>query len=99
MPGAVRGAMWMLLAALAFSGMGACVRYLATDLHPLVTSFFRAAIGMVLLLPFLVRAGRGGLRTERHGLFAVRGAMSACFVHGPPGAGAVHTSVVPWFVT
>ena len=77
MPSAVRGALWMLLAALAFSGMGACVRYLATDLHPLVTSFFRAAIGMVLLLPFLVRAGRGGLCTRRHSLFALRGAMSA----------------------
>jgi len=77
MPAAVRGALWMLLAALAFSGMGACVRYLATDLHPLVSGFFRSSIGMVLMLPFFLRAGRGRLRTARHGLFALRGVASS----------------------
>jgi drug/metabolite transporter (DMT)-like permease len=78
MPPAVRGALWMLLAALAFSGMGACIRTLATtDLHPLVTSFFRSAIGLVLMLPFFMRSGWSTLKTRRHGLLVLRGGVSA----------------------
>lgn len=78
MPPAVRGALWMLLAALAFSGMGACIRTLAAaDLHPLVTSFFRSAIGLVLMAPFFMRIGWAGLRSRRHGLLAVRGLTSS----------------------
>lgn len=78
MPPAVRGALWMLLAALAFSGMGACIRTLAgADLHPLVTSFFRSAIGLVLMMPFFMRTGWAGLKTQRHGLLVLRGGASA----------------------
>ncbi|MDE0059096.1 MAG: DMT family transporter [Defluviicoccus sp.] len=78
MPGAVRGALWMLLAAAFFSAMTACIRHLAeTGFHPLMTSFWRSVIGMALLLPFFLRQGVAGLATKRHGLFLGRGLASA----------------------
>ena len=78
MPGALRGALWMLLAAAFFSAMTACIRHLAEiGFHPLMTSFYRSIIGMALLLPFVLRRGIAGLRTQRHGLFMGRGMASA----------------------
>lgn len=78
LPGALRGALWMLLAAAFFSAMTACIRHLAeTGFHPLMTSFYRSVIGLVLLAPFFLRRGTSVLRTERHGLFLFRGMTSA----------------------
>ncbi len=67
----------MLFAAAMFACMGGFIRYLANDLHPLVTGFFRSVIGMVLILPFMARLGFSILRTRRHGMFFLRGAFSA----------------------
>ncbi len=78
LPGALRGALWMLLAAAFFSAMTACIRYLSEiGFHPLMTSFYRSVIGIALLLPFVLRRGTAGLRTKRHGLFLFRGLASA----------------------
>ena len=78
LPGALRGALWMLLAAAFFSAMTACIRHLAEiGFHPLMTSFYRSVIGLALLLPFVLRRGTAGLRTKRHGLFLFRGMTSA----------------------
>lgn len=68
----------MLLAAACFAGMGGCIRYLAiNDVHPLVTGFFRGILGIVFLLPWIVRVGMDIMRTNRHGLFFGRGCASA----------------------
>ena len=78
MPGALKGALWMLLAAAFFSGMTAGIRHLAElGFHPLMTSFYRSVIGLVLLAPFFLRRGAQGLKTRRHGLFFGRGMASA----------------------
>lgn len=77
-PGAaVQGAIWMLLAAAAFAGMGGCIRYLAeSGIHPLVAGFFRSLLGILFLTPWIMRMGMDFMRTERHGLFCVRGLIS-----------------------
>ena len=77
LPGSVRGALWMLFAAAMFSCMGGLIRHLASDIHPLVTGFFRSVIGMILILPFVARFGFGMVRTRRHGMFFLRGFASA----------------------
>jgi drug/metabolite transporter (DMT)-like permease len=78
LPGPLRGALWSLLAAACFAAMGGCVRALAaTGMHPLETSLFRSIFGLALLLPFMARIGFGLIRTERHGLFMLRGVASA----------------------
>ena len=75
---AVVGALWMLLAALAFSGMAAGIRYLANDgVHPLITGFARSAFGFVFMLPWILRAGAKIFRTNQHGLLFGRGILSA----------------------
>ena len=78
LPGALQGALWMLLAALCFSAMTACIRHLSEiGFHPLMTSFYRSVIGLALLLPFFLRPRIAGLRTRRHRLFLFRGMASA----------------------
>ncbi len=77
LPGSIRGAIWMLFAAAMFACMGGFIRHLASDIHPLVTAFFRSVIGMILILPFIARFGIGMVRTRRHGLFFLRGMVSA----------------------
>ena len=67
----------MLFAAAMFACMGGCIRHLASDIHPLVIAFFRSVIGMVLILPFMARTGLAIMRTRRHGMFFLRGIVSA----------------------
>lgn len=78
LPAPVAGAIWMLLAAAAFAGMGGCIRTLAVnDVHPLVTGLARSVLGVVFLAPWIFRMGLDILRTQQHGLFCVRGLISA----------------------
>ena len=77
LPASVRGALWMLFAAAMFACMGGFIRHLASDIHPLVTAFFRSVIGMALILPFMARVGFAMVRTRRHGMFLLRGLVSA----------------------
>ena len=77
LPGSLRGAVWMLFAAAMFACMGGFIRHLSSDLHPLVTAFFRSVFGMILMLPFMARLGFQILRTRRHGMFLLRGMVSA----------------------
>ena len=68
----------MLLAAASFAAMGGCIRFLAiNDVHPLITGFARSVLGVVFLSPWILRAGLDILRTQRHGLFCLRGLISA----------------------
>lgn len=75
----------MLASALLFSGMGASVKLAAQSLPNHLVVFIRNALGLVLLLPLLVRMGRGGLRTSAFGEHLVRGlaglAAMYCFFY------------------
>lgn len=53
----LRGALWMLLAALGFACMGALVKLLGTRLDAMQIAFFRALVGVLAVLPFIARAG------------------------------------------
>lgn len=61
----VRGALWMMASAAAFSAMTALIRPAAAEMHPFQIVFFRNAIGLVLLTPLIFRSGIGVLRTAR----------------------------------
>jgi len=52
-----RGILWMLAAAVGFGLMGALVKQLGTRLDSLQLAFFRGAVALLVLLPFLARAG------------------------------------------
>ncbi len=66
LPGATRGVIWMLLAGLGFSLMVATVMWLGDHLHPFQIAFFRCLIGLMVILPFVVRS-RGRVLRTRHG--------------------------------
>ena len=71
-PGTVRGAVWMVLSGACFASMTAVIRHLSVDLHAFEIVFFRNALGLVFLLPWLWRGGLAGVRTRRPGLHGLR---------------------------
>ena len=72
LPANARGALWILIGSLFLSANDAVVKTLGTDFHPIQMALFRYSIGMVLLLPWFVKAGRETWRTERLGTHFAR---------------------------
>lgn len=73
LPAATRGICWMILSAAAYVLTYAVARFLAeSDFNAFQIVFFRALVGVVLMLPWLMRAGLGALRTRRYGTYAAR---------------------------
>lgn len=68
-----RGAAFMAGSSLLFAGMSLAVKLAARSLPNTVVVFFRCAVGLALLLPWLLRQGPRGLRTTRPFEHAVRG--------------------------
>lgn len=66
----------MVLATFAFAIMTALIRFLAEDLHPFQIAFFRNLFGFLFMLPWLMRAGMGALRTTRMRLYWLRAAFA-----------------------
>ncbi len=65
----------MLASAVLFTVGNAIIRFLAPTIPPVETVFFRSAFSLILLLPMVMRAGFGSLRTKRPGLHFWRGAL------------------------
>ncbi len=72
----VQAAFWMVFGALLFSGMGAMIRKVSFELHPFEIAFFRTFFGLVCMLPWLLRHGVRGLKTNRPGGYLVRALFS-----------------------
>lgn len=72
----MRGALMMLVATAAFSGMHASIRAASTGLHPFEIAFFRNFFALFVLLPILARTGFAVLRTQRLGLYVLRGTLN-----------------------
>ena len=72
LPGNVRGALWMVIAAMAFAAMGGCIKILGRDLHGMQVAFFRAAFGFLTVLPIVLRQGVGVLATKRWPMHLLR---------------------------
>ncbi len=72
LPGPIQGAILMTVAAAAFAGMNIIIRALSFELHPFQISFFRVAIGVAFMMPWVMRAGIGALATASHKLYLSR---------------------------
>lgn len=66
-----RGAVWIVLSTVFFTGQAVGVKSLAGQIHSMEIVFFRLLLGGLFILPFAVR--HGGLRTKRPGLHLSRG--------------------------
>jgi drug/metabolite transporter (DMT)-like permease len=75
LPGPLRGALLMTVAAAAFAGMNAIIRALSFELHPFQSAFFRVVAGLAFMLPWLAHAGISALATASHKLYASRALM------------------------
>lgn len=78
MPGNIRGAIWILLAALWLTGMAVSIKVASQTLSPWQIVLLRAAIAMVLVSPALARQGLGSLRTSRPAIHVMRSMFGFC---------------------
>ncbi len=82
MPPWLQGATWMMLSAVLFASQAGIVRYMSKDFHFIEISFFRAAFGIVVMIPWLMRRGVGVLRTPHTGRYVLRGFLSTAAMYG-----------------
>jgi drug/metabolite transporter (DMT)-like permease len=76
-----RGALFAVLAAAAFALMSACIKAVAASVGTPVIVFFRSAVGLLVLLPWLLRHGRAGVRTRRAGGHLWRAGFGICAMY------------------
>ena len=70
----VRGALWMLASALAFTAMTTLVKFLGADYPPSLQTFYRQLAGFVVLLPVILRHRGAAFATTRPGILLFRSA-------------------------
>lgn len=70
--GNLRGALWMLASSAAFTLMTTLIKYLGDEYSPGLQAFYRAAAGLVVLLPLILRNPKGMLHTTRPGIMLYR---------------------------
>lgn len=65
-----------IFAGLCFAGLSAQVKFLSSDLHGFVITFWRNFWGLFFVLPWLLRQGLGELSWPRVRMFTLRSALS-----------------------
>ena len=68
-----RGALYMVVSALFFAGMSAAVKAAAATLPNTMVVFFRNAVGLAAILPWVLHRGEAAFRTERLPEHLIRG--------------------------
>lgn len=74
---AVRGALWMSLSASLMALLATMIRAMSEQIHPFEIAFFRSFIGLLFILPWLLRGGFPAIRPEHFKLFAIRAIVGA----------------------
>jgi drug/metabolite transporter (DMT)-like permease len=75
------GALFAVLAAAAFALMAAGVKSASTLVRSELIVFFRSAVGLLVLLPWLLHYGAGAVRTQRLGGHLWRAAFGVCAMY------------------
>ena len=86
--GNAAGALWIVLGSVFFALNDGVVKTLGQAFDPVQMALFRYAVGLVILLPWLVKAGSAAWRTERPGLHLIRAVIAGA------GQAAVYYSVI-----
>jgi drug/metabolite transporter (DMT)-like permease len=68
----IRGAWWVLLSALAFSFSMALVKFMGAGYPPPMQVFIRQLVGLLVLVPFILRDPVAAFATRQLGMFAAR---------------------------
>lgn len=72
---ALEGALLMVLSCACFAAMSGLIRHLSTTISPFEIAFFRNAVGLIAILPWMAHIGFGTLRTQRIKLYVSRGTL------------------------
>ena len=75
LPAVVRAVLWLSITMACFIGMMIAARRLTTEMSVFEVMFFRNAIGLLVLAPFVFRRGIAGLATTRMRIHAGRAAV------------------------
>jgi drug/metabolite transporter (DMT)-like permease len=75
------GALFAVMAAAAFALMATGVKAASGLVRPELIVFFRSAVGLLVLLPWVLRHGRGAIRTRRLGGHLWRAAFGVCAMY------------------
>src|SRR5438270_11570776 len=70
-----RAALWMLLSGLCAVMMNVLIRLAAQRMHPFEVTFFRCLFGLLVMAPFIIRAGPALLHNQKIGFFTLRAAV------------------------
>ena len=76
-----RGAAYAIAAAAAFAVTAACVKAASATVSNEVVVFFRCAVSLLVLLPWLLRHGTAAIRTERLGGHLWRAGFGVCAMY------------------
>ena len=68
-------ALWILLSGICAVMMNVLIRVAAQSMHPFEVAFFRCLFGLVLVLPWIIKAGPGLLRGRNAGFYLLRAAV------------------------
>ena len=68
---------WIVISNLAFTCMQVLIRHNSAELHQFEVAFLRNFVGLLIMLPWLIRMGPTVLKTKRLGLHAVRAFLQA----------------------
>jgi len=75
-------AVYMLLYSLTHGAVWACIRYLSSDIHPLVLVFFRTLFGTLVILPVLLKTRLPRLADGLYPLYILRGIFNTGSIVG-----------------
>ena len=67
-----RGAIWILASGIFFAGLGVSIRVASREIPTLEVVFFRNFINLIIMLPWLIKIGIGGLKTKKLGMHFLR---------------------------
>ena len=76
LPGTTRGIAWMIFATIFYAATYGSVRLLSTEFSVFQLVFFRAIIGVFLMMPWLISGGIGQLRTPQPVTYAWRSSLN-----------------------
>jgi drug/metabolite transporter (DMT)-like permease len=68
----MKGAIWMIGAAMVFSGVSVLIKTVGQDIPPAELVFFRCFFGLSIIIPFIIRYGFKVYKTSRPDLHMVR---------------------------
>lgn len=78
LPGNLRGALWMLLAGVGFTGMSVCIKVAARTMPIFEIVALRAVVALLVISPAIIRASKGFFRSNRPGAHVVRSLFGVC---------------------